>query len=120
MANAEDRLAMIEAASERVRPPTEKSIQIKSRDALNKMPRTVCHRYQGDQGGIKGHSDLYGVCCGRAFYIEIKRPDKTKTLTKIQADFLRKMRDVGGAIVGVATSPQECKDILIGNIAWEE
>lgn len=113
-----DRLAAInKAASKGARPPTEKSIQIKSRDMLNRMPMTICHRYQGSQGGVKGHSDLYGSHNGRAFYIEIKRPDKLNTLTRIQRDFLIKQQK-SGCIVGVATSPKECKDILLGNTHW--
>lgn len=83
------------------------------------MNATICHRYMGDQGGEKGHSDLYGSYKGKSFWIEVKVPGREKTLTTLQRMFLDRHHRAG-CIVGVATSVNDCIKILRGTIKWED
>lgn len=62
--------------------------------------------------GPKGHSDLYGhTPQGKAFYIEVKTPDKKPD--KDQKKFLKAMRE-SGAIADVAKSADEAVEIVFG------
>lgn len=65
-----------------------------------------------DTGLPRGHADLYGFRRdGQIFYIEVKvRPNRP---TKVQKDFLAKMRDYG-ALAGVAYSVVEAMNIVHG------
>lgn len=62
-------------------------------------------------GARKGHSDLCGCLppTGRAFYIEVKKPNAKPTTA--QAAFLEQRR-LDGAIVGIATNVREALLLL--------
>jgi len=69
-------------------------------------------KHWAGMGSRKGASDLMGTLppFGRAVYIELKRPGKEPT--PAQEDFLRIMK-LAGAVVGVAHSVEEFRDILL-------
>ena len=69
-------------------------------------------KHWAGMGSRKGVSDIIGTLppYGRAVYIEIKRPGKEAT--DDQAKFLRIMKR-NGAVVGVAHSVGELRDILL-------
>lgn len=60
--------------------------------------------------GIKGHSDLTAVKNGKIAYIEVKAPNKKPT--KEQQNFLKVVKEVYGAVSGIATSVEEALEIV--------
>lgn len=96
-------------------PIQEKSIQDEIRQALAKLPHVVCWRNNTgllkDARGIPvrfglcvGSSDLIGICRGRFFALEVKRPGGK--VTPDQERFLSVVTKFGG-IAAVVRSVEE-------------
>lgn len=62
-----------------------------------------------------GTSDIQGILkgYGRMVCLEIKLPKTRHTVTQLQREYLEKMKSYG-AVVGVATSPEEALEIIKG------
>lgn len=70
----------------------------------------------GSNMQAKGFPDILGLHRGFFIAIEVKKPGKEKTLTKIQAHYLRKIKEYGG-ISFMATSWLEVKRKLTKKLA---
>lgn len=58
-----------------------------------------------------GTSDIIGLYRGIFLAIEVKKPEKKKTVTPAQTEFLESIKHKGG-IAFVATSPEEAWELL--------
>jgi hypothetical protein len=95
------------------REPLEKVTVVRVMVALRKIPGLVVRKRHGSVMGVAGDPDLYGSYRGKHFEIEIKRPhDSRSQLTKLQTERQKEWKVEGGAIVGVARSPEEALAIL--------
>ena len=93
--------------------PLEKAVVARIMAALRKIPGLVVRKRHGTVMGMSGDSDLYGSYRGKHFEIEVKRPsDSRSQLTKLQTERQREWKIEGGAMVGVARSPEEALAIL--------
>ena len=93
-------------------PASESRINKQAQDALNSLYLCSCEKYHGTVFGRVGHSDLYGVYQGRAFYIEGKRGVRERHDIRLsQINFLESKR-LCGAIVGIYTSAEEAVQIV--------
>ncbi len=79
--------------------------------ALNSEDGILAHKHHASVMTPHGHADVYGVCNGRAFYLEGKVDPKKYKVTRAQHDFL-KVAYACGAIVGVYTSVEEALQIV--------
>ena len=93
-------------------PKSESRINKEAQDALRSLTMCSPEKYHGSVMGRVGHSDLYGVYQGRAFYLEGKRGSKEKHEIRLsQINFLEEKRQCG-AIVGIYTSADEAVRIV--------
>ena len=66
--------------------------------------------------GERGHSDLRGHRPdGKAFYIEVKRPDGKGRTSKEQEQFIKAMKE-SGAIAGVVNSVEKAVSLVFNDI----
>jgi hypothetical protein len=97
----------------RRQPILEKAVVARIVATLRKVPGLVVRKRHGTVMGMTGDPDLYGSYRGKHFEIEVKRPfDSKSQLTVLQAQRQGEWRINGGAIVGVARSPEEALAIL--------
>ena len=78
---------------------------------LNKLPLCYAFRVHGGPHQRKGTLDITGCIEGAFFSIEMKMPGKERNVTPIQQAMIERLRSVG-ALVGVATSYEQCLDII--------
>lgn len=76
---------------------------------LKTVPNCQARKLHGSIYAHKGDPDIYGCIDGRMFLIECKQPGENPT--ELQAAMLVKWGQAG-AVVGVARSLQDAKDIL--------
>ena len=95
------------------RRPLEKIVVARIVAAMRKIPGLVVRKRLGTEMGVAGDPDLFGSYRGKHFEIEVKRPNDPKSqLSKLQAQRQHEWTIEGGAIVGVARSPEEALAIL--------
>jgi Holliday junction resolvase len=80
---------------------------------LNKLPGCFAVKVHGSPYQRKGLPDIVGCVHGQFFGIEMKLPGKEGRVTPLQAATLDTIRKAGGKY-GVATSYQECLEIING------
>lgn len=68
----------------------------------------------------KGHPDIAGIRRkdGKFIGIEVKLPERIKSVTEYQEMYLQQIKDYGG-IAGVATSPEEALSIVLKEVRKE-
>ena len=93
-------------------PVLESAVVTRIMTDLKNRPCVVVRKRHGTAMGVAGDPDLYGTVGGRHFEIEVKRPDDPSSqLTKLQAQRLQEWR-MAGALVGVARSVEDARQIL--------
>lgn len=90
---------------------TETELQKRIKKKLNDLPNCVFVKNHGGPHSVRGIPDLTGCVEGTFVALEVKRPGKEKTLTKIQKYTLDQLEGAG-AIVGVVTSVEEALEIV--------
>ncbi len=63
---------------------------------LNKTDDCHVWKSHGGMYSTPGVPDVIGVYQGKFLGIEVKRPDKKKSVTKLQQTFINKLNDCGG------------------------
>lgn len=101
------------AAQKKKSGPKESTINSNARLRLDSMAETICFKYHGTNFSHKGHSDIYGVSQGIAFFFEGKCPGKKPTAA--QDAFLEDAK-AAGAITGVYHSADEAQELLINGL----
>lgn len=91
--------------------PSERSIVDAIIRWLRNQPDGHARKVHGSSLGTAGEPDIDGCYHGRSVKIEVKRPGRESTLTPSQRVALVRWRDAG-AIVGVATSVDDVKELL--------
>lgn len=85
----------------------ESKIQKKIQEAIRaKYPDSFFFKTHGGPYQAAGIPDLVGVINGYFIGLEVKQPEKLATVTKLQADCIRKINTAGGGAT-VVTSPDE-------------
>lgn len=93
-------------------PVLESAVVTRIMTDLKNRRCVVVRKRHGTAMGVAGDPDLYGTVGGRHFEIEVKRPDDPSSqLTKLQAQRLQEWR-MAGALVGVARSVEDARQIL--------
>jgi hypothetical protein len=71
---------------------------------------------RGDPRQTKGIPDLVGVYYGVFFFMEVKVPGRENTLTRNQAEVIKRLKRAG-AVGGVVTSRAEAEAVLEDAVA---
>ena len=92
---------------------TEKQLQAKILKAINKLPHVVAFAHVATIYTQTGHPDCYGCYGGGwAFFAEVKLPGKD--LTKIQKEFLKKVRAKGATVFIWRSVEEAIEQISVG------
>jgi hypothetical protein len=88
---------------------SEKAVLSKIVTYLKTRPETWVFKTHGSPMQVAGVPDLIGVCQGRFFGLEVKRPDGKAT--PLQEAVMRKIQAAGG-LVGVVRSVEDAAETL--------
>lgn len=92
---------------------TEAKLALKTKKALAGEPYTLVNKIHGSGQQKRGMSDILGCHRRHYFAIEMKLPGKEKSLTPLQAKFIRDVRKAGGR-AGVASNIRMALEIMKG------
>ena len=82
---------------------------------LRELPQCRAVKNHGGAYGQAGEPDIHGSIGGRAFFIEVKRPDPRSQPTELQKHVMQEWA-AAGAIVGVARSLDDAKQLLVNHV----
>lgn len=95
---------------------TEAALTRSIQDALKANGGSAIFQWKarGDPRQHKGIPDICGVYRGRFFGLEVKLPGRENTVTKNQAEVLKRI-DRAGGIAAVVTTRREALDAVFGD-----